>query len=258
VEANFPVLYVEQLVFMGRMGTSILRTVNTFFSLSILDYTFLSICGSIVGDRFLAWMNALETTESKQLSWTSARFAALGILLFAVTVLSLLCLKARYVLELVVILVPLLALGNWLVRKPSTSLETLIHDVYRWGMYLLALGMLFEPYQDGIKKDPATLSYFFVSGGLAVMMLLAFTLVIEVFQKQRVVQLLIDNGQNPMIAYVAGGNLVGTILVVMGIDAYMKSTLTTPWPYFCYSAVFTLLVALAVSFCTRKKIFLRT
>jgi predicted acyltransferase len=126
------------------------------------------------------------------------------------------------------------------------------------GMYLLALGLVFEPYQAGIKKDPATLSYFFVSGGLAVMMLLVFTIVIEAFQQKRVVRLLIDNGQNPMIAYVAGGNLVGTILVVTGIDACLKSTLTAPWPYFGYSVVFTLLVALAVSFCTRNKIFLRT
>jgi hypothetical protein len=240
------------------MGTAILRTVNTFFSLSILDYAFLSICGSLVGDRILTWMNAVEAAESRRLSWTSARFAGLGILLFAVTVLSLICLQARYVWELVILLVPLLALGNWLVRKPSTSLETLIHDVYQWGMYLLALGMVFEPYQDGIKKDPATLSYFFVSGGLAVMMLLVFTIVIEVFQQKRVVQLLIDNGQNPMIAYVAGGNLVGTVLVVTGIDACLKNTQTTPWPYFGYSVVFSLLVALTVSFCTRNKIFLRT
>lgn len=258
LEANFPIPCVEQLAFMGSMGTSILRTVNTFFSLSILDYTFISIFGSIIGDRILAWMNAVEAAETKRPSWTSARFAGLGVLLFAVTVLSIICLQTRCVLELVILLVPLLALGNWMVREPSTSIEALIHDVYKWGMYLLALGMLFEPYQDGIKKDPATLSYFFVSGGLAVMVLLTFTIVIEVFQKKRVVQLLIDNGQNPMIAYAAGGNLVGTTLVVTGIDACMKSTLTTPWPYFCYSAVFTLLVALAVSFCTRKKIFFRT
>jgi predicted acyltransferase len=258
LEANFPIPCVQQLVFLGSMGTAILRTVNTFFSLSLLDYTFLSICGSIVGDRILTWMNASEADESKPLSWTSARFAGLGILLPAVTVLSLISLQARYVLGLVVILVPLLALGNWMVRNPSTSIEALIHDVYKWGIYLLALGILFEPYQDGIKKDPATLSYFFVSGGLAVMTLLAFIIIIEVFQKKRVVQLLIDNGQNPMIAYTVGGNLVGTILVVTGIDACLKSTLTSPWPYFCYSAVFTLLVALAVSFCTRRKIFFRT
>ena len=196
--------------------------------------------------------------ESQNLTWSKGRYAGLAVLFIGVVVLSLILLKGRYVGTLVLILIPLLGLGYNMVRKPVCSIESLIHDIYRWGVYLLALGLMFEPYQGGIKKDPATLSYYFVPGGLAIFTLLFFTIIIEIFKKKRILQLLIDNGQNPMIAYTAGGNLVGTTLAFIGISELVKKNVTSPWPYFCYSVAFTLLVALAVSFCTRKKIFWRT
>jgi predicted acyltransferase len=257
-QANFPIPYLSHMSFLGGFVTSILGVINSFFSLTITDYLFLSVTGTIIGDMIIKWMNTVETTDSAKFSWSKGRFSGLATLLFATTAFTLIMLKGRHVTELVICLIPLLAIANKLVSNPVNSLETLINGVYKWGMYMLAVGMLFEPYEGGIKKDPATMSYYFVAGGLAILMLLVFTIVIEVFNKKKYLQLLIDNGQNPMIAYTAGGNLIGTTLVVLGIHTYLKNTLTTPWPYFCYSVVFTLLVALSVSFCTRHKIFWRT
>ncbi len=258
LDANFPIPYVNHLGFMGDTVTSILGTINAFFSLSITSYLFLTIFGTIVGDRILQWMNAPRTSATEQPTWSGARFKGFALLLFGTTVLTLILLKERYIWQLVVSLIPLLTLGYMMVRKPVSGIETLIHDVYKYGIYLLALGMIFEPYENGIKKDPATMSYYFVSAGLAIFTLLVFTIAIDVFKGKRAVQLLIDNGQNPMIAYTAGGNLVVTTLVFTGINAFIQNRLTTPWPYFCYSVAITLLVAIFVSFCTRRKIFWRT
>ena len=238
-EANFPIPYlaningyIGHLSGIGSIIASVLSTINSFFTISIIEYGFLTIFGTIVGDRILEWMNTPETKKSEQLTWAKGRFTGLALLLFGTIVLSMIMLKGRHVVELVLLLIPILALVNYLVRNPISNMEKLIHDVYKWGAYMLAIGMIFEPYEGGIKKDGATMSYYFVAGGLAILMLLFFTIVIDVFKKKNVVQLLIDNGQNPMIAYTAGGNFVGTILVVLGINAYVKSTLTTPWPLF--------------------------
>lgn len=258
LEANFPIPYASQWPLLGPLGAKILGTVNTFFTPAITGYLFISIPGTIIGDMTVNWMNTKETAESARFSWSNSRFSGLALLLFLTTIFTVIMLKGRYVTELVVALIPVLALGGWLVRKPVNSLETLINGAYKWGAYMLAVGMLFEPYEGGIKKDECTMSYFFVAGALAIMMLLVFTVIVEVFNKKKYLQLLIDNGQNPMIAYTAGGNLIGTTLVVLGINAYMQKTLTTAWPFFCYSVAWTLLTALSVSFFTRRKIFWRT
>lgn len=257
-QVNFPIPFVSHMGFLGGFTTTILGLINSFFSLDTTCYLFLSIPGTIIGDMIIKWMNTTETAESMKPSWSQGRYAGLAILLFATTALTIILLKGRYVTELILCQIPLLLIANKLVSQPVSSLETMINNVYKWGMYMLAVGMLFEPYEGGIKKDPATMSYFFVAGGLAILMLIVLTVIIEVFNKKKYLQLLIDNGQNPMIAYTAGGNLVGTTLVVLGINAYMKNALSTPWPFFVYSVIFTLLVALSVSYCTRHKIFWRT
>jgi predicted acyltransferase len=68
------------------------------------------------------------------------------------------------------------------------------------------LGLLADPFEGGIKKDVSTMSYYFVTNGLAMFMLIGFSIIIDYLRKAKWVQLLIDNGQNPMLAY-AGGQI---------------------------------------------------
>jgi hypothetical protein len=42
------------------------------------------------------------------------------------------------------------------------------------GFYLVLLGLFFEAYESGIKKDASTYSYYFVTSGLAFFMLIGF------------------------------------------------------------------------------------
>lgn len=256
--ANFPIPYVNAMKSLGPSAVSVLKAFNFFFSLEITHYLFIAIPGTIVGDMVLQWMNAPETGEREAGSWSKARYTGLALLLFGAVVLDLCLLKGRYVWQLAVALIPVLLAGNWLVRKPSASIERLINGLYKWGMYLLAVGILFEPYEGGIKKDGATMSYFFVSTGLAIFTLIVYTIIIDIFKGKRAVQLLIDNGQNPMIAYTAGGNFVGLILGTFWISDYLAKVVVTPWPSFAIAVCTTLLVALSVSFCTRRRLFWRT
>lgn len=256
--ANFPIPYLGNLKFLGPTAISILGTVNSFFNLGITHYLFIAIPGTIIGDMILNWMNEPESKLPEKRTWSGARCNGLAFFLFGVAVLTLILLKGRHIWQLVLCLIPLLVFGNWLVRKPAISIEYLIHKMYKWGMYLLAVGIFFEPYEGGIKKDGATMSYFLVSGGLAIFMLIVFTVIVDIFKKKKAVQLLIDNGQNPMVAYTAGGNFILPILTITGIGAFLEKHIPAGWPGFFYAVVVTLVVALVTRFCTRKKLFWRT
>jgi ABC-type uncharacterized transport system permease subunit len=72
------------------------------------------------------------------------------------------------------------------------------------------------------------------------------------------VQLLIDNGQNPMIAYAGINNLIIPLLALTTVSPFLSSLVTSPWLGFLHGAIITLLLALSVSFFTKHKIFWRT
>jgi predicted acyltransferase len=259
MHTNFPIPCVDRLGFLGNIVSPILKTVNSFFTLLTTQFLYVCIPGTIIGDLILNWIEAPEDEASDKQVWSNRRYTAIAVILFLTSVLTLILLKGRFTWVLVICLVPIFVALHLILKDPVKSIERLIGSITKWGMYLLALGLIFEPYQGGIKKDPPTHSYYFVSTGLAVLILVVLTILIDVFKKKKWLQLLIDNGQNPMIAYVAGGNLVGTTALLIGLDALGAKYLTAPWLYFfAYSVVMTLLTALFVSFCTRRNWFWRT
>ena len=145
-----------------------------------------------------------------------------------------------------------------LLAAPVNRLERLYRKLFSWAIYWLVLGLFFEPYEGGIKKDRATLSYYFVCAGLAICVFIGLSIVIDVFRKQRWVQLFIDNGQNPMIAYAGINNFITPVLALVGADGWLTKFASSPWRGFGKGLIITLLMALTVSFLTRRKIFWRT
>jgi predicted acyltransferase len=130
--------------------------------------------------------------------------------------------------------------------------------VFRWGAYWLVLGLFFEPYEDGIKKDHPTLSYYFVTSGLASFMLIGFGIVIDRFKRQSWLQLLIANGQNPMIAYAGINNFIIPLLCVTTAMSRLEFLERSPWLAFLRALIIIMLLALGVGFLSRRKIFWRT
>lgn len=62
----------------------------------------------------------------------------------------------------------LLLIGKFIFLRPTEGIALLWKKLFNAGAYLLLLGLCFEPFQEGIKKDPATFSYFFVTSGLCI------------------------------------------------------------------------------------------
>lgn len=167
-------------------------------------------------------------------------------------------LKARWLVGTSLTVVLLCALGWWLMLRPAQAMERLVHRLFNWAIYWLILGLFFEPYEGGIKKDRATMSYYFITSGLAICVLILFILLVDVLSRKRWVQLLIDNGQNPMIAYAGINNLILPLLALSGLDTLLSRLTVSPWLGFVRGAIITLLLALSVSLFTKLKVFWRT
>jgi hypothetical protein len=97
-----------------------------------------------------------------------------------------------------------------------------------------------------------------VTSGLAICTYIFFSIIIDVFKRNRLVKLFIDNGQNPMIAYAGINNFIIPVLAVTSGINLLNSMAITPWLGFLKGLIITLLLALFVSLCTNKKIFWRT
>ncbi len=146
----------------------------------------------------------------------------------------------------------------YLLKGSSNSFEKMIKPLFQWGFIWLITGLLLEPFEGGIKKDHSTISYYFLTSGLAVALMIAFFIMEKVLGLRKWIQVLIDNGQNPMLAYVAGTNLLTPVVTLTYLDQGLQKIFIGPWPGALKGLIVTSLLALAVSFFTRKKLFLRT
>ena len=230
------------------------------FHLYYLQYLCIVIPGTIAGDLILQWTRRATSPEkiSAARSWPLAHYAAILLTMIALVLVTLIGLKGRWLIETTLLDFALCFIGWMLLHAPLNATEQLFQKLFHWGIYWLVLGLIFEPWEGGIKKDHPTLSYYFVTAGLAICTLIVFTILIEVWNQKRWLRLLIDNGQNPMIAYAGINNFITPVLALVGADRLLTHFATTPWRGFCKGAIITLLMALTVSFLTRRKIFWRT
>ncbi len=226
------------------------------YQLYYLQYLCIVIPGSIAGDLLLQW--ACAEKDSPARPWSPFRMLSVGMLMVSFVILLLVGLEARWLLPTILLVFALGGLGCCLLRRPTDATGRLYQKLFFWSVYWLVLGLFFEPYEGGIKKDRATLSYYFVTSGLAGCALIAFSVVIDVFHRRRWLQLLIDNGQNPMIAYAGINNFIAPVLALTAVGRWLEQMVTAPWLGLVKGSIITLLMAGATSWLTRKKIFWRT
>ena len=229
------------------------------FQLYYLQYLSIVIPGTIAGDLIVQWTRRDTAQKSSGVkNWPLTHYASILLTMIALVLVTLIGLKGRWLIETTLLAFSLCFIGWLLLRAPLNETEKLFQKLFHWGIYWLVLGLVFEPWEGGIKKDHPTLSYYFVTSGLAICVFIGFSILIDVWQQKRWLRLLIDNGQNPMIAYAGINNFITPVLAIIGADQLLTHFATTPWRGFWKGAIITLLMALTVSVLTRKKIFWRT
>ncbi len=155
----------------------------------------------------------------------------------------------------------------------KTSLGS-VRVMVLWGLFWLVLGLMADPFEVGITKGPpATLSYYFVSLGLSVLLLSLLTILIDELGYVRMFGLLTANGQNPMLAYVGIRNLLAPLVMLPllrplaghfqwitgeSLNAFVINLLPeAPWYQFVWAVVQTMLLAVIVAGFTRCRVIWR-
>lgn len=220
-----------------------------------LQYLFIVIPGTFAGDLFYKWMKASDTDPSSE---NESKFLYLFSLAIIIIVINLFGLYSRQLILNLIGNILLLSAGFILLKNSNSQLLTLYKKLFAWGTFWLILGLAFESYEGGIKKDPSTLSYYLVTSGLAFMALISFSIISDHWRKSKYVNLLIENGQNPMVAYIAGSNFVMPILALTSLSTLLNYMLINPWLGFIKGLIFTLLAALVTSLFTKNKVFWRS
>lgn len=250
---------------------------TTLLLFGYLKYLLIVLPGTIAGDLLLAWLRDADSgpvlaaavgrnqdpggcgDPAPRTPWPGARCVGIACLTLGLCVFTCAGLQARWLPGTTWIAFAACAAGARLFGQPTTAGEMLLRRLYGWGVLWLAVGLLLEPWQGGIKKDDATLSYYFVTSGLAIFALIFLTIIIDHFRQRRRLWLLIDSGQNPMIAYIGIRNLLPPILGLLAIEHLIAPCLqASAWLGFGWACVKTLLLAAAVSVFTRLRVFWRT
>jgi hypothetical protein len=229
------------------------------FQLRYLQWLLIALPGTIVGDMLLRWGRTARGDANGSPAWSVLRAVGVVALMASLIITMLVCLHGRWLWQALAIAIGLCLLGWRAVAGAGTQTEKLVKNLLAWGAYCLILGLVFEPYEGGIRRSPDTLSYYFVTAGLAIFAFIAFFVVIEICGQRQRLQLLIDNGQNPMIAYVGQRSLVlplfGLSQLLRVVDAVVG---WVPWLGVLSALSYTLVLAYTVRVFTRAKVFWRT
>jgi predicted acyltransferase len=144
-----------------------------------------------------------------------------------------------------------------LLSKPISEEQFIKIQLVLFGFSLLVMGYFLDPFQGGVKKDSATLSYFFMTSGLATLWILAFhhfTPTLWVSKLLKPVELV---GQNALMAYLMAGFLIVPIMNL----SYFSTLFIAPSPdqiavFGVAKAVFiTASVVGLTAFMSKKNIF---
>ncbi|MEJ5055399.1 DUF5009 domain-containing protein [Sphingobacterium sp. MYb382] len=227
-----------------------------FYNFAFLKYLCIVLPGSILGDLLVKHKtitNNAYTLEEK----AGARILALMGFAFV----------AFHVVTLYMRLLQLNLAGHALFglafyfffRQRNEGQFGFYKILVAWGFTFASVALFFEPLDGGIKKDPSSFSYWFLTSGLAFIFYIVCDYITKVFPHNMVVSAVVKNGQNPMIAYCVSAFCITPVLGLLHILP-LFDTLAAMNPYLglVRTAVFILLMVLITNFATNKKWFWRS
>lgn len=178
----------------------------------LLKYLLIFLPGTLVGD----WIGqASETPEQKP----KGLYAITGL---AATLIALWSLYAREVSAGFLLTLGITAASLVLLLRRDKPLDR-CGRIFLFGALCLTAGYLIEPFQGGIKKDHATLSYFILTSGLAALWVCAF----EEMGKNALKKIWTPValvGQNALMAYLIAGFLIVPLFAITALDALFSGS----------------------------------
>lgn len=239
----------------GAPGADLLQRIEVpwLFQAWMFELLIIGIPATIVGDMLFKWMRSSE--QEARVSWPVWRLAALSAVCLAAVAAGVTGLYLRQVGATAIGLAALSGIGLVLVHGADSAREKILASVFRWSAVLLLAGALVDPLGGGIKKDPQTLSYLVFTAGVAMAILVALMIATDVLKlAKRATRLLVDVGQNPLLAYVTFTMFFNNIAWLVVFPRWQSSSAAEA---LLVSLVFTAAVAALVALTSRKRIFWR-
>lgn len=224
--------------------------------------------------------NKVRTRSEEMKEKENALALPVALLSLALIVVNVVLLFGRHLVANLVATMVLTALTAWLLRsrREASSQEAAKQEVsnqksssipasptlHFWqrlssaGAYLLLLGLCLESYEGGIRKDDVTLSYLFVTCGLAFYALLLLTVVCDHWHVRWLCAPLEMVGKNPMVAYVSASMVIIPVLILTHIYPYIDALSSQPLTGFLKGVLLTALCMALTAWFTHKRWFWKT
>lgn len=226
--------------------------------------------------------NKVRTRSEEMKEKENALALPVALLSLALIVVNVVLLFGRHLVANLVATMVLTALTAWLLRSrreagttgveaakqetsnqksSSTPASPTLHFWQRLssaGAYLLLLGLCLESYEGGIRKDDVTLSYLFVTCGLAFYALLLLTVVCDHWHVRWLCAPLEMVGKNPMVAYVSASMVIIPVLILTQLYPYIDALSSEPLTGFLKGVLLTALCMALTAWFTHKRWFWKT
>lgn len=222
-----------------------------FFRYAFLQYILIAIPGSIAGDMI---MSAKRGTGTGYVSGTpGARNIAAVALAAAAVVFQLWALYTRHVTADLAASAAAAAIFTALTFKN----RTLWRDIALTGFVLMIAGIIFDPLDGGIKKDPCNISYILTTSGMAALTTSVFICLETVYGI--ICRPLARCGQNPIIAYTITCYITLPVLRLTGILPVLDEwTVGNQTAGVIRGLIITGIMMAFTIFFTRKELFWRS
>ena len=237
--------------FLQFWGLDLNRTI--FYHPNFIKYLLIVIPGTIAGD--LIYKGIREKTSYDK-TWVGARFFLIPLLLLANLSLNLWGLLSRHIEFVWIMNIATALILAWFMKKePLRNLKHL-RLLMTWSIFWLLLGLVFEAYEGGIKKDHATMSYFFITSGLSGFMIIFFKMLEPVFRPGKIFGFLTQTGMNPLLGYVAAAFCIMPLLYFIQVLPWMDQWHTHwAWAGVLRGVILTTLAIGVTVFSVKKKYF---
>jgi predicted acyltransferase len=180
-----------------------------------LKYLFIILPATVVGEWIIADRSLADKPKMRR-----SQLALQGLLCAILIGLNVFNLYMRYLdinIGLTLMLIFSLCFCSDIFRKGEVL--TLQAKMAVLGSYLLFLGLIFEAYEGGIKKDYSTYSYYFVSTCLACYALTMLCCIEKLAFGKSLFRGIALVGKNPMVAYTAGNLVLIPLLALTGLQS---------------------------------------
>ncbi len=254
VNKGFPTFLYEAL--------SLIPKFKMIHQPEFLKYLIIILIGSLFGDMTMKWPVKLKSgAESKPESSIeiakSQLWLVCGIAVFLTIMITALLFWRKSVDALVVSLVFGSAILGIVWKWPSSFARLNIQWVLK-SLITLVIGLILEISYFPIQKDPTSVSYFFVTAGLAGFLLLSFQIIDQMLSVRLKPGLFALVGQNALLAYATITHLAPIIWKKSGFENLIVDfTLKHLALGFARGLSEAMLVMVIVAVLTKMKLHLR-